>query len=412
VFLATGYATSLELFTNTSWGIILIVFFLWGHIQTSLAFLFASVFRSSNVATVGVFLIVICGVVTSFMLDQVFIEASSYPTTLLIWPPFVFYRILGLLNRHATSNRLPRYTWEKFAPGDPIFNNAIIMIIQIFITLGFAIYLTQTVTSGYGSTRPWHYPVTDTLEWIRKKRDRNYSEDQSDFYDSTEHDDAEDDDVREERKVVLNDKFSTDCPLVMKGMSKEYTRSGGKSKEAVRNVTLAVDNSTVFGLLGPNGIFFLLGAGKSSLISILTGIYSPTAGNATLNGFDITKQPEFAFRSIGVCPQFDILWPELSIEDHLYFYARLKGVSVQFETEAVLASLNLVQLHHLRHREVRGLSGGERRRVSIAISLVSNPKVVFLDEPTTGLDPEVRRTVWDTIARARGNRAILMVFLR
>lgn len=163
----------------------------------------------------------------------------------------------------------------------------------------------------------------------------------------------------------------------------------------------------------------MLGAGKTTLISILTGVYPATSGTAKLAGFDIKNQSELALRSIGVCPQFDILWSDLTVEEHLYFYARLKGVAIDFEDDAVNAALELVKMTLLRERLVKGLSGGEKRRVSIAISLVSNPKVVFLDgnhsdkskifvEPTTGLDPEVRRTVWDTIARARGNRAILM----
>jgi ABC-type multidrug transport system ATPase subunit len=212
----------------------------------------------------------------------------------------------------------------------------------------------------------------------------------------------EDEDVRQERERVNNGAYSSEAPLVIKGMRKEYQGLTGKTKLAVKDVTFAVENNTVFGLLGPNG------AGKTSLISIMTGVYPATSGFATLAGFDIQNQSALAFRSIGVCPQFDILWHELTVEDHLYFYARLKGVGIDYEDDAVRAALELVQLSKFRTRLVKGLSGGERRRVSIAIALVSNPKVVFLDEPTTGLDPEVRRTVWDTIARARGDRVILM----
>ena len=162
-------------------------------------------------------------------------------------------------------------------------------------------------------------------------------------------------------------------------MRKQYG-VGANAKLAVKDVTFLVENNTVFGLLGPNG------AGKTTLISILTGIYPPTSGTATLAGFSITEQSDLSFRSIGVCPQFDILWPELTVEEHLYFYARLKGVVPRFESEAVAASLDLVQMTHLRSRLIKGLSGGERRRVSIAIALVSDPKVVFLDEPTTGIE--------------------------
>jgi ABC-type Na+ transport system ATPase subunit NatA len=278
------------------------------------------------------------------------------------------------------------------------------MVIQSFVGILLAIYLNQTIASGFGSTRPWHYPVTDLIGWFRNRRNRRFVSTGRRVLSGTNDERLEDDDVREERRKVSANEYPADCPLVMKGMYKEYHHLGAKPKLAVKNVSFAVENNTVFGLLGPNG------AGKTSLISILTGIYTPTEGSATLAGFDTTEEPEYAFRSIGVCPQFDILWADLTIEDHLFFYARLKGVAVEFEKEAVYAALDLVQLQHLRTRQVKGLSGGERRRVSIAIALVSNPKVVFLDEPTTGLDPEVRRTVWDTIARARGNRAILMVW--
>ena len=207
----------------------------------------------------------------------------------------------------------------------------------------------------------------------------------------------EDKDVKAERARIVQGDFAADAPVVIQGMRKAYG-TGPDAKVAVKDATFVVENNTVFGLVGV--IYFLLessnldltlpiqlgpnGAGKTSLISILTGVYPPTSGTATLAGFSITDQPELSFRSIGVCPQFDILWPELTVEEHLYFYARLKGVRQQFEDEAVAAALDLVQMTNLKARIVKRLSGGERRRVSIAIALVSNPKVVCLDEPTTG----------------------------
>lgn len=181
-----------------------------------------------------------------------------------------------------------------------------------------------------------------------------------------------------ERVRILNGDFPANAPVIIQGMRKQYG-TGSNAKIAVKDATFVVENNTVFGLLGPNG------AGKTSLISILTGIYPPTSGTATLAGFCISEEPDLSFRSIGVCPQFDILWSELTVEEHLYFYARLKGVVEIFEDEAVAAALDLIQMTHLRTRIIKGLSGGERRRVSIAIALVSNPKVVFLDEPTTGI---------------------------
>jgi ABC-type multidrug transport system ATPase subunit len=158
----------------------------------------------------------------------------------------------------------------------------------------------------------------------------------------------------------------------------------------------------VFGLLGPNG------AGKTTLISILTGLYPPTSGDAFLAGFNVHTEIEKIYQNIGVCPQHDILWEDLSVEDHLYFYARIKGVSPKDEKAAVTASLETVSLTDFRTRTAKGLSGGEKRRLSIAIALIGFGKVIFLDEPTTGLDPEVRRLIWEIINKAKQGRTIIL----
>jgi ABC-type multidrug transport system ATPase subunit len=124
---------------------------------------------------------------------------------------------------------------------------------------------------------------------------------------------------------------------------------------------------------------------------MLTGLYPASSGEAILCGFDLKTQSDQVYTKIGVCPQFDILWEDLTVAEHLYFYARLKGIASKDEDEAVDAALKDVALFNFRNRLARGLSGGEKRRVSIAIALLGQPKVVFLDEPTTGLDPSVRR---------------------
>ncbi|KAI8606813.1 P-loop containing nucleoside triphosphate hydrolase protein, partial [Chytriomyces sp. MP71] len=186
-------------------------------------------------------------------------------------------------------------------------------------------------------------------------------------------------------------------------MKKVYPgRKGLGPKIAVRDVTFAEERGVIFGLLGPNG------AGKTTLINILTGLYESSAGEARLAGFDVKTETASVYNQIGVCPQFDILWEDLTIEEHLYFYARLKGVGRGNEAEAVERSLEQVSLTSLRKRLSKNLSGGEKRRLSIAIALVGDPAVVFLDEPTTGLDPEVRRLIWNIIQGARENKTIIL----
>jgi ABC-type multidrug transport system ATPase subunit len=124
---------------------------------------------------------------------------------------------------------------------------------------------------------------------------------------------------------------------------------------------------------------------------MLTGMYKPTSGNAWMAGYDIKNSLELVQLQIGVCPQFDILWTDLTCKEHLLFYARLKGVGPEEEEAMVKKALKEVQLEQERDTLTKALPLGMKRRLSIAISLVANPKVVFLDEPTTGLDPETRR---------------------
>jgi ABC-type multidrug transport system ATPase subunit len=140
----------------------------------------------------------------------------------------------------------------------------------------------------------------------------------------------------------------------------------------------------------------------------LTGLYEATSGVATLAGFDIKSETAEVYKRIGICPQFDILWDELTIGEHLYFYARLKGVGASDERKAVENALNEVSLTSFEHRLTKGLSGGEKRRLSIAIALLGDPAVIFLDEPTTGLDPEVRRLIWNIVNHARIDKTVIL----
>ena len=346
---------------------------------------------------VVVFLIVIGGIVSSFLLDQVFDDPSTFPLGLIVWPPFVLYRALGILNVAATSTRKPRYSLSQLTPGDPIFFSIIVLAIEGILLIFLAIYTSNVIPSGLGRAKPWHYPISEIVN-----RFRGRSNIQEQVRTGSSNDELEEEGVQTERLKVSAREYPDDTPLVLNNITKIFNGQTKSPKLAVNRVSFEVGNGVVFGLLGPNG------AGKTSVVSILTGIEQPEGGTALIAGLDINEHSEYACRSIGVCPQFDILWDDLSVEDHLYFYARLKGIAIAFEGDAVTAALQLVDLVELRNRAVKGLSGGEKRRVSLAISLVSDPKVILLDEPTTGLDPEVRKSIWDTITRARSNRAILL----
>jgi ABC-2 type transport system ATP-binding protein len=173
--------------------------------------------------------------------------------------------------------------------------------------------------------------------------------------------------------------------------------------EAVKGVTFDVAEGEIFGLLGPNG------AGKSTLIRMMTTLLPPTSGTAIVNGFDVTKNANGVRESIGVIPQALTTDLELSVEENLIIFAKLYGVPREKRNKLITQLLEFVELTQWRHAQVKNLSGGMRRRVEIARGLVHEPRIFFLDEPTTGLDPVSRVNVWEMLTRIKSERQLTIL---
>jgi ABC-2 type transport system ATP-binding protein len=164
---------------------------------------------------------------------------------------------------------------------------------------------------------------------------------------------------------------------------------------AVDRVTFTINKGEIFGLIGPNG------AGKSTLIKMLTTLLPPTAGSATIAGFDIVTQPAEVRRRIGYVPQLLSADGSLTGYENLLLSARLYGVPRRERAERIARALTRMGLSEAANRVVGHYSGGMIRRLEIAQSLLHRPTVLFLDEPTVGLDPGARDTVWDRVVDLR-----------
>ena len=184
--------------------------------------------------------------------------------------------------------------------------------------------------------------------------------------------------------------------IELEQLTKEY----GKIR-AVEALSFRIETNEIFGLLGPNG------AGKSTTIKILTTLVKPTAGRALLDGIDVTGQPLEIKKRIAVVPQENNLDREMSAFDNLRLYGLLHHIpDLESKIEEQLRSVGLWER---RNENIQTFSGGMQRRLLIARAILGRPKVLFLDEPTIGLDPQVRREIWNMIRRikAQGGRILL-----
>lgn len=169
------------------------------------------------------------------------------------------------------------------------------------------------------------------------------------------------------------------------------TKSYGNIK-AVKNVSFEIRQGEVFGLLGPNG------AGKTTIVKILTTLTRPDSGRCTIDGFDVLKQPIEIKKRVGVVPQENNLDRELTAYENLLIYCKLHKVS---DSEKKMEDiLRMVDLWERRNSSVNTFSGGMQRRLLLARALLPEPSVLFLDEPSIGLDPQIRRNMWDIIRKA------------
>lgn len=176
----------------------------------------------------------------------------------------------------------------------------------------------------------------------------------------------------------------------------------GSNKKAVDDLSLQIYDGQLTVLLGHNG------AGKTTTMNIITGLFPPTQGQVHINGYDILTQTKKARESFGLCPQHNVLFDELTVEEHLYFFYSLKessAVTWQVHVNDVLSSVDLCDK---RHSLAKDLSGGMKRKLSLGNSMIGDSKILILDEPTAGMDPQARRAVWTLLQDLRRSKTILL----
>ncbi len=441
ILIGVGSGIQLAFFTRTEYSFQFVFFLLWVLCLVAFTFLLATIFRSARTAVVSAFLYVFASGLIGYLLLQSFVASGRWWAVFFnIVPGFALYRGLFEISQYAFRAAYSGgmgMTWSKLGDsgnGLPAVMGFFAAEAVIFLLLAW--YLEQVIPGGVGVPRHPLFFLGKKYkselaghEMASGKAANGIAPADDDGTLSTTTTSAADKDgdthavgvpmepadVAYERQRVADlvavhrsSMASTsssldDTTILVQNLQKIFP--GGKVKKiAVRDLTMAVARGEVFGLLGPNG------AGKSTTLNILTGFLQPTSGNAMVQGFDIRTEMESIYGIMGVCPQDNLLWPALTAREHLSFYGRLKGLKAPQLEAAVEAGLRAVNLWNggVVDKQVKTFSGGMKRRLSVAISLIGDPQVVYLDEPSTGLDPSSRQNLWSVVKSAKAGRGIIL----
>ncbi|XP_070598469.1 phospholipid-transporting ATPase ABCA1 isoform X2 [Erythrolamprus reginae] len=257
------------------------------------------------------------------------------------------------------------------------------MVLDSFLYGMMTWYIEAVFPGQYGIPRPWYFPFMKSY-WCGEESGEQWL---------PSHAAASSEICMEEEPSHLP------LGVSIKNLVKVY-RDG--KKLAIDGLTLNFYEGQITSFLGHNG------AGKTTTMSILTGLFPPTSGTAFILGKDIRSELSTIRKNLGVCPQHNVLFDELTVEEHIWFYARLKGLPKKLVEKEMEQMATDVGLPHKLKSKTSQLSGGMQRKLSIALAFVGGSKVVILDEPTAGVDPYSRRGIWELLLKYRQGRTIIL----
>ncbi|KAG9394070.1 hypothetical protein J8273_4433 [Carpediemonas membranifera] len=410
VFIATGYLLDLAMFTSQSvWGMEFILF-CWSVSAAGQTILMSTLFSSERQCTILAWAYTLIVSIMAYVVVALEATMAGQQGWNIWWiPPIgICETVLGW-GFSTSSTGHPMTTESAIDPTGFYGRMSWSLLASGFILGGLGVYLDRVMPTTPDTVEPFYFPFLPRT-WMpvrskvpsREKIEKNLSlsERRVQHEGKTVCDAIE---MRKEGRKVLASNYG----IVIADLRKSFKSFGLFKRhevKAVAGINYAIRRNECFGLLGHNG------AGKTTAVNILAGTVNPTSGIAYVHGFDIKTQMGNVRKICGVCPQDDIVWPELTGAEHLNFFGRIKGVpSIRLGKEVYegLASVRLERPCDLP-KHVSAYSGGMRRRLCVAIAFMGDPEVVLLDEPTTGLDPETRRGLWEIIRAKKAGRTILL----
>ncbi|XP_043578785.1 cholesterol transporter ABCA5-like isoform X1 [Bombus pyrosoma] len=391
---------TLQMFQHTHFLPIFLLVVLYSFSIIMFAFMITPFFDTSRTAGVlGNFAVTIMSLMYFI---QVFVnDSSSVPFWLvsLLSPTGVALAmdkalVLDLQGEGVNFDNL----WS--GPGIPFGGSLIMMTLDIILYACLAYYFDCVIPSEYGTKRtPW-FCFTPEF-WCQRKAPRTYLQVPSSNGESNSFIPGEETN-RDVEPVVREMKGREAIRIV--DLYKSYQKCRKPEIKAVNGINLTIYEGQITAILGHNG------AGKTSLFNILTGLTAPTAGTALIFGYDVRDSNDMQMiRSMtGVCPQHDILFDLLTPREHLEFFAAVRGIPKSMIEHEVKKTLKDIDLTEKANTFAKYLSGGQKRKLSVGIAIIGDPKIIILDEPTAGVDPYSRRQMWSFLQSRRHGKVILL----
>ncbi len=387
---AAAAFASRNLFPNSDGAIIFLLFFTFGLSTFALCFCLTSVFWRARTAA-------IIGPIIYFMFFFLFYLVNKpeieKPTIVLIFPQVSFALIIHSLSVLEENGKGLLFNTlgdsiNNFTPGVGMF--MLFFDFWLFSLLG--IYLDRVLPQQYGSSLPFYFPLSPKF-WFPSSSNMQTCEEMKSKITRPSIEPVTD-------RSLLQAAEKGDC-IKIRSLKKIFTGPQG-TKVAVDNFSLDIYEGQILALLGHNG------AGKTTLLNMLSGMLEPTEGTAMIGGLDIRQDMSAVRQSMGFCPQHSALYDDLTVTEHVEFYGRLKGIRgrrLEKERNRIIYEVGLT-----KHRYVQSskLSGGLKRKLSVCIALLGNSRVVFLDEPTSGMDPYSRRSTWELLQKNRRGRIMIL----
>ncbi|ORY44747.1 hypothetical protein BCR33DRAFT_765803 [Rhizoclosmatium globosum] len=392
LYVALSFAVGSGDVVRAGFALMALVVVVWTHAQVCLAFFIGgTVSKPMSASLISYMLFIVSAGISPFMLLSIGPSGLSYAWNL--------YPIAGAVNLLVLVTSFGTIDTKLV-----LINTGLLIVCSTFLAL-LGMYVHAIKPSKVGIPLDPLLGLSGAVKRSSAHRVKGVDHEEIEFgY-------KKDTEVLKHEKDVqtLHSKGTFTQPVIDEGealrvvhLRKEF---GNGKKVAVKDMTLSVKYGETFGLLGPNG------AGKTTALSMMTGLLKRSGGDIVVAGHSIQEDKISKTRDIGITPQFDTVWPELTVEETLSFYCSLRGVKSLDAKGMVRSIAESIELDGDAFKQKASqLSGGMRRRLSIGIALTANPKILVLDEPTTGLDPETRRQIWMIVDKVRrgGDKAVII----